>query len=258
MAEGQWKRIVLFGGTTEGRRLTAYLEETQIPSVVCVATEYGRRVLGGKLSYCEIVVGRMDAKQMEQFLRKMDACLVIDATHPYAAEVTEHISAACSRLGIPLYRVVRESVPYSGQVICVDTVAEAVKYLAEQEGIVFITTGSKELTYFQDFPDAEERLVARILPAESSIRLAEECGFGPGQLICGTGPFSVRENVEQLERIHAKYLLMKDTGREGGFPEKLAAAERTGVIPVVIRRPTVEDGISVEDMISLLEEKYKK
>lgn len=252
MEAGQRKKIVLFGGTTEGRQLTAQLKDSHIPSVVCVATEYGKRVLGEALSYCDILVGRMDAEQMKSFLQKTDVRFVIDATHPYATEVTENISAACTQLGISVYRVVRESVPYLGQVVCVDTPEEAVRYLAEQDGVVLITTGSKELKFFRDFPEAQERLIARILPAEPSVRLAKECGFGMGQLICEAGPFSVEQNVEQLKRIDAKYLLTKDTGREGGFPEKLAAAEQMGVILVVIRRPTVEDGISVEDMKSIL------
>lgn len=246
------KKVILFGGTTEGRLLAKHLEQLRIPTDIAVATEYGKEVLRGEVSDCRVFVGRMDDRQMEDFIRENGGSLVIDATHPYATEVTENITRACERLSVPVKRVIRESVPFPAQTVCVDSTREAVDYLAGQKGIVLITTGSKELHYFCGFPSARERLTARILPVEQSVSLARQNGFADAQLICEAGPFSTAQNLEAIRRVHADFLLTKDTGREGGFPEKMEAAERAGIVPVVIRRPTVEQGLLLEDMIIYL------
>lgn len=90
------KEIVLFAGTTEGRRLSEYLSEAGVAHTVCVATEYGKIVLEeapGRNIHC----GRMNEEQMESFLAQGDYSCVVDATHPYATEVTENIRAAAEQ-----------------------------------------------------------------------------------------------------------------------------------------------------------------
>ena len=83
-------KILLFAGTTEGRNLAEFLEKNQIPTEVCVATQYGETLLEeGK--YLHVHVGRLDEKEMEQQIQKQQITLVIDATHPYAVIVSQNI-----------------------------------------------------------------------------------------------------------------------------------------------------------------------
>ncbi len=79
-------RILIFGGTTEGRLLAQYCHEEKKSVWVSVATGYGKMVLP-ESPYLFIHETPMDEGEMEQFIKKNDITLVFDATHPYAALV---------------------------------------------------------------------------------------------------------------------------------------------------------------------------
>ena len=80
-------KILVFGGTTEGRLFAKRLAELDIPHVVSVATEYGKTIEeeNGEDS---LLVGRMDSGAIAELIRSGDFAAVVDATHPYAAGET--------------------------------------------------------------------------------------------------------------------------------------------------------------------------
>lgn len=96
-------RVIVFAGTTEGNEVSRFLAEHGISTCVCVATEYGSRSHQESESL-HVKAGRMTQEEMEAFFRDEDPELVLDATHPYAAEVTENISQACKVVQIPYQR----------------------------------------------------------------------------------------------------------------------------------------------------------
>lgn len=114
------RRILLFGGTTEGRELTRF----GLPLIYSVATAYGAELVRGAEN-TEIAVGRMDAAEMEKFIRESGIACVIDATHPYAREARENIRAACAASGTPLMRVQRRESAADEEVIRVKSAEEA-------------------------------------------------------------------------------------------------------------------------------------
>ena len=140
------RKAVLFAGTTEGRLLAAYLTGLGCRTVVCVATEYGRDVLeqdglaggtdgkGPDDRLLDIRQGRLDQKSMEGLLEEVRPGMVIDATHPYAAEVSENIRRACTAFPHILFIrcLRRESGAWDNPVIRVPDVRAAVQWLAGQ------------------------------------------------------------------------------------------------------------------------------
>ncbi len=239
------KKILLFAGTTEGRLLFQYCDEHKIPITAAVATEYGESVLpAGELS--DILVGRMDRQQMEELLRDTPGRLVIDATHPYAREVTKNIRTACKNCGVPYIRVLRESLPTPG-VIYVNSITEAADYLNSHEGRALITTGSKEVKVFTRVKDYAKRLTVRILPDFENVKQCMEAGFTGRSLVCMQGPFSEEFNLALLKEIKASYLVTKEAGTYGGFMEKVQAAKKAGVQVIVIKRPEAEEGYSLQE-----------
>ena len=127
-------RVIVFAGTTEGRKLSAFLEERQIPAMICVATEYGESVLE-EYAQLEVHRGRLDQEDMRKLFEEKRPEVVIDATHPYAVEVTKNIRTACEKGGRTYIRVVRKSEEYKkyGKNIYVDSAAEAARYLRSLE-----------------------------------------------------------------------------------------------------------------------------
>lgn len=244
------EKILLFGGTTEGRLLWEYCRDIKIPATAAVATEYGETLLpSSELS--QVLVGRMDRSGMEDLLREGKYRLVIDATHPYAREVTENIRSACKNCEIPYIRVLRESYMTAG-IIAVDSVKDAAEYLNTHAGNALITTGSKELKAFTNVQDYTKRLTVRVLPDRENVGLCQEYGFTGRSLICMQGPFSEAFNLALLKEIKADYLVTKESGSYGGFLEKVQAAKKAGVQVIVIKRPETEKGYSLEQVKEIL------
>lgn len=238
---------VIFSGTSEGRRLCEQLSRAGQEAVVCVATEYGRQVMP-QLPGIRVHTGRMDAAQMTEFLR--DAQIVVDATHPYAVQVSQNIRQACKQAGCRYLRLLRPKTQVEGAVHVSDAQAAAA-YLAHTQGTALLTVGSKELHWFTAVPEYAKRLWVRALPAEASIRICKQLGFPEAHLIFMQGPFSEEMNCALIHMSGAKWLVTKDTGDAGGLPEKLAAARQCGCQVILIDRPQ-EDGLTPEQVQRIL------
>ena len=243
--------VLIFGGTSEGRELTEFCRRNRIPAVLSVATEYGAELAAEGCG--EVRAGPMDRFQMEQFLRDRRFSRVVDATHPHAEEATRNIRAACEATGLPYLRLLREEgeqKALEGVRFCRDA-AEAARELEKITGNVLLTTGSKELAVFSGISGFAERVYARVLPLESSIRACREAGLSGSRILAEQGPFSREWNLLTMREKRIQALVTKDSGSRGGFAEKLAAARELGVTVLVIRRPP-EEGISLSEVKSIL------
>lgn len=204
-------------------------------------------------SVIKVLRGRMDRYQMEEFIRNQGIHLVIDATHPHARLVSEEIQGACGRTGVRLERCLRAEGEQNKarDWVEVDSIQEAVSFLSSVSGVIFATTGSKELEALCQIPDYQKRVYARVLPTSNVLKKCEKLGITGSHLIAMQGPFSTEMNTLFLRQTKAEWLLTKDSGRAGGFQEKVEAARENGTRVVVIRRPE-EDGISLEEAMEVL------
>lgn len=248
--------ILLFAGTTEGRRIAQALKNQPVSVTVSVATEYGETLIEPAGNIC-VLHGRKDAAATEALLKETGAALLIDATHPYAVAVTKMLKTVAGKTGVEYLRVLRQSElsDADGCVFVRDT-DEAVAYLNVYEGDALLTVGSKELARYTAVRDWDKRLYARVLPVRESIDAALALGFTGKRLICMQGPFSEELNRAVLTSLSVRYLVTKDTGAAGGFPEKIAAARACGVTPIVVRRPAEEQGTDVRGCIELLKNRF--
>ncbi len=262
-------RILIFGGTTEGRLLAEYCHQQEIEAYVSVVSGYGADLLP-ESEYLHVLSGRMAGDAMEGFMKRASIRAVFDATHPYAAEATRNIKEACGRAGVSYLRVTRESAAaenpggdsgkgpaaaFASQVVYVHSVEEAVCYLKDREGDILVTTGSKELAAYTALPGYEERLYVRVLPSCVAISACEDVGIRGKRIIAMQGPFSEEMNRAMMRQLGVRYLVTKEAGTAGGFLEKLSAAEALSVTAVVIGRPLEErDGITLDAAKTLLKE----
>lgn len=252
------RRVVIFSGTTEGRQLSGELNKRGIDHTVCVATEYGE-MLQPKGEHILIEEGRKDEEGIRDVIR--DAKVVVDATHPYAKLVTENIRKAAEDEGVKLLRVLRETeageVDLSG-VAFFDTAEECRDALAKLEGNIMFTTGSKELGLLSEGIADKIRVYARVLPSEESLKLCEEAGLTKDHVIALQGPFSEELNAALLKQYNIDVLVTKESGKAGGFAEKIAACKKENVKVVCIRRPGGDFGISPEAALDEIVKKYGK
>ena len=246
----------LVAGTTEGRKLaTALAAFPDMEIYVSVATAYGAALLP-QLPQVKILQQRMDAGAMRKFLQEQKPELVLDATHPYATVVTQTLQQACQQEQVEYQRIVRPQGQYA-HCIMVDSFAEAVEVLSQTTGTIFLTTGSKNLPDFTHLPDFSKRVVVRILPMPESLEKALDLGYERSRIICMQGPFSEAVNTAMFAQFETRYVVTKDSGATGGFPEKEAAARKTGAKLVVIAR-SPEQGSSYQEVLQKLQARYER
>ncbi len=246
-------RVLIFAGTTEGRTLSEYLSENRIEHTVCVATEYGEEVLSAS-PYMTIHQGRMDVGEMEKLMQTGSFAAVVDATHPYAVEVTANIRKASQEAQLPYLRLKRYlDTETEGSVFYFHSNEECADALEKIEGNILLTTGSKELAIYCSHPLVKERLYVRILPGMESISICTELGIKGKQMIAMQGPFSTEMNEAILHQFEIACMVTKKSGRQGGYPEKLEAAKRAGIPVYVIEPVDAERGYSMEEVCEKLQ-----
>ena len=162
-------KVLLFAGTTEGRQIAEGCRGKEIDLTVSVATAYGETLIEGA-DNVRVISGRKDGDGIAALIRDTGAELVIDATHPYAAEVTKTLKAVSEQAGVAYLRVLRreDHEDLTGCILVNDTQG-AVDYLNATEGNVLLTVGSKELARYTAVNDWQNRLFARVLPLPASV-----------------------------------------------------------------------------------------
>ncbi len=252
------KRLLVFGGTAEGRELAAKLADLGFAVTVCVATDYGGGLMRG-YGNIKLRVGRLAEPEMSAFIAQGAFEAVIDATHPYAAEASANIGRAAEENGVACLRLVRPpAADGGGDVIYAASAEEAAGLLEGLPGNILLTTGSKDLEAFARLADYRERVWVRVLPRPESLEKCLALGFPPAHVICMQGPFSRELNAAILRQYDIKIMATKDAGAEGGFPEKAAAAAEAGAKLLLIRRPVHEEGLSLGDMLELFRREASK
>ena len=221
-------KILIFGGTTEGRTVAERLLAEGVPCTVCVATQYGEEVLQPH-PLMTVHTGRLDRIGMTQMMLEGPFSCVIDATHPHAQLVSQEIRAACEQTGLTCLRLQREDADAAGgdrrtkdaepkdqTCIYVSDVEEAGAFLSSVPGRILVTTGSKELARFTRALGDPSRITARVLPARESLDACAEAGLAGKQIFAMQGPFGTEMNCALIRHAGASWLLTKQTGAAGG------------------------------------------
>lgn len=253
------EKVLIFAGTTEGRMLAERAGQLHIWCMVSAATEYGASLLE-EIEGVETRYGRLDAGEMKELISREGITLVIDATHPFAVEVTRQIRQACDQTDTRYVRCLREAAcdePFhltdQKEMVLVPGVREAAEYLKGTRGKILIATGSKELSCYTEIEDYKERCFVRVLSTREAVEESVSLGFEGRHLIAMQGPFSEEMNLALLHQTGADYFVTKESGRAGGYDEKVSAAQKAGAVLVVVGRPR-EEGESLEDVMRLLAE----
>ena len=245
--------VVIFGGTTEGRFLAEYCGRAWFSTVVCVATSQGEESFTPAPSV-SFRVGRMDADQISEFLIETRAKVVVDATHPFAAEITANVAEAATHSGLPLIRVHRQGNTTSAadQAHHFQDLDSLIDWINTTQGIIFATTGAKEAQALTRVNDFSERIHLRILPVANSVAHCISLGYPTSHIIAMQGPFSEELNCAMFRQTGASILITKDSGDAGGLPEKLNAARACAMEIAVVNRPDAPVGVTLEQACTMV------
>ncbi|SDB05927.1 precorrin-6Y C5,15-methyltransferase (decarboxylating) [Pseudobutyrivibrio sp. YE44] len=234
------KKVIIFGGTTEGRRLAELLVKAKISCIYCVATEYGKQPVM-ESDYLRIHEGRMDASAMTELYQQQEPDAIVDATHPFAEIVKEEIANSIFAYDkeVSFFRLARDEEEGLDLSNCYffNDIEECIRALKNTSGRVFLTTGSKELKAFCEDEALRERVVARVIPSEESLKICYDNGLKGNQIIAMQGPFTAGMNLAFLKECEAQVLVMKEGGKSSGERERIVAANKLGVKVFILKRP---------------------
>lgn len=251
-------KIVVFGGTSEGRKFAEIFSGCSLEIFLCVVSEYGASLLPEEENI-HVHIGAMNQNEMEEFLREHTPEYCLDATHPYAVEASKNILTCCNHLKISCIRITREQEDVENRDIYYkDSIEEAVEFLQNTKGNIFLTTGSKNLEKFALLKNYKERCVARVLPTLEVMIKCKELGFEGKNLIGMQGPFTKEMNVLMLKESNAAWLVTKNSGKAGGFLEKCEAAKEVGAKILVIGRKAEEseNQMTLSEAVTFMQERY--
>lgn len=230
--------ILLLGGTSESLEVADYLTASNQEFILSVTTEYGEQLAKqhAKLVSNQVLVPDTFAA----FFTHHQINLIIDATHPFARVISTTIIEAAKQAAIPYIRFERkDTLVDSPNLKLVKSEAEACAYLKNTEGRVYLSTGSKTAPYYAEQLGID-RVWVRVLPTATVLTMLEASGYTADNIDAVKGPFTVDLNVELFKRAQAQYMITKQSGRRGGFQEKLAACQQLGIQCVVITRPAID------------------
>jgi len=226
--------IWVVGGTSNATEICERLVVAGLSVVVSVTTDFGRQL--SEFPGIEVVQGKLSLDGMEQLIQNYRVRLVVDASHPFAAEVSSNAMLAAEKIGVPYLRFERANTRFENATY-VDDYEEAVAYLADKQGNILLTTGSKFVAKF--IPLGVERLYARVLSTSDSIALCEQAGLNPVNVIAMCGVGSVALNMALLKEFDIQFLVTKESGAEGGLQEKIEAANQMNAEVIIIQRPAI-------------------
>jgi precorrin-6x reductase len=232
--------ILVLAGTRDGRDLAAALAAAGHQVLASAATPYGGELLR-RMPGVQVREGRLDTDAMIELLKSGQVGGVLDATHPFATEVSGCARRAARECGIPYLRWERPpaELPDSPLVHVVSGWDEAAQRLAALGAkSIFLAVGVKPLPFILHHPAlAGCRFTARVLPVPESLSACRDLGLDPDQIIACQGPGTIRLNEALLEACSAEAFLIKESGGEGGTALKAQAALNLGIPVVVVERP---------------------
>ena len=228
-------KVWLIGGTSNATEICERLIATGVSVIVTVTTDFGRQL--SELPGIQVIKAMLSIQDMEQLILENCIDLIIDASHPFAAEVSANAMLAAETIGVPYLRFERANTHFENATY-VDSYEEAVAYLADKQGNILLTTGSKFVAKF--IPLGVERLFARVLSTSESVALCEQAGLNPVNIIAMCGVGSVALNLALLNEFDIRFLITKESGIEGGLQEKIEAAHRVNAEIIIIQRPAID------------------
>lgn len=252
--------ILVLAGTQDGRELVDQLLHAGHPVMASVISEYGKNLLPSE----NLLINQhpLDSMELGRLVQKKQIDTIVDASHPYAVNVSKNAMQVCEKLAIHYIRYERTSVilPDYDKIFLAKNYQTAIEIASTFTGNIFLTTGSRMLHLFTNAPELKKHtIIARVLPEAKIIEECNNLGFSPKNLIAIQGPFSHELNMELYKKYNAGVIISKNSGSVGGTDTKITAAMALNLPVIVIDRPNIEYKMlatNFDDVLSFIKTKH--
>lgn len=239
------KRLSILGGTGDAVKLASLAIER--PGLAVITSLAGRTSAPQNLVGDVRIGGFGGEAGLVRYLQTEQIDLLIDATHPFAAQISRNAAGAATKVGIPRLMLIRPEwarLPEDNwiEVGSIEAAVQAIPASAER---IFVTIGRQQLAPFANLTD-RWCLMRSIDPPDPSIPLP------PGKLLLDRGPFSLDSERELLREYQIQAIVSKNSGGDATYA-KIIAARELGLPVVMVQRPLVPDGEVVTNVAGAIE-----
>ena len=213
--------ILVFGGTTEGRKAVEVLEKAG--NAYYYSTKTGEQDI--TLHHGIRLDGALDEEAMRTFCQEHDIRLIVDAAHPFASQLHQTIAQVSETIRIPTIQYERIYPSRDPGIIWINDYNK----IPHDIHSLLATTGVQSIAKLKPLEAEGIKIYYRILNRESSIALALKQGARKEQLCYFENPQDIPVDTDAI--------LLKESGVSGGFPEKVEAAKAKGMKVIALKRP---------------------
>ncbi len=242
---GVMKRLLILGGTGDAVELA--LRALSLPGLAVITSLAGRTSTPKKLLGAVRSGGFGGEAGLVEYLQAAQVDLLIDATHPFAANISWNAAGAAGKVGIPWLMLIRpgwERLPQDNW-IEVERIEAAVAAIPARAERIFLTIGRQQLAPFASLGD-KWCLIRSIDPPDSGMLLP------PGELLLDRGPFSLEQELKLLQDYQIQAIVSKNSGGDATYA-KIIAARELGIPVVMVQRPVMPNGEMVTDVTGAIE-----
>ena len=245
-------------GTGEGRAILSHVNKYTDEIVVSTATEYGYEIYK-EFKAKHFNYRPLNEDEFKDLITKFGIDTFVDASHPYACEVSKTLIKVCNDLNIEYIRYERKSyfndLKDNENIIFIDKYEYLEELFKNIDGNILNTTGSNNALKIEGLKSEKNRIIHRILPSPKVISRLLDNGISMENIIAIKGPFGFEINNGIIKEYKIKALITKDSGEEGGMKEKIVFSLINNVKIIVIKRLEVNYGRkfnNIEEMINFI------
>ena len=222
--------ILVFGGTTEGRKAVEVLEEAGTPYYYSTRSD-GQKI---ELVHGNHLTGGMEVPEMIQCCKEHSIRLIIDAAHPFAEELHRNLLFVAKHIQAPIIRYDRIYPPHDQDLIWCKDYSDAIQQL-EANGIerLLALTGVNTIGRLRPYWEKYEDCWFRILNRRASHFVANANRFPEDRLVY----YETDDTKNLIDDLQPQAIITKESGQSGGFTEKVEAARQAGIKIFVVERP---------------------
>jgi precorrin-6A/cobalt-precorrin-6A reductase len=237
-------RLLILGGTTEASALVAASAGREhVEAILSLAG----RTHAAPAPIPTRVGGFGGVEGLREYLRATRVDALIDATHPFAAQMSRHAAEACEAAGVPMLAFTRPPWRQSSgdRWIEVDTMAEAAQAFGIRPRSVFLTQGRQQLAAFAGAP--QHRYLVRAIERPDEIDALPH-----HRLILARGPFALADEEALMREEDIEFIVAKNSGGHATYA-KVEAARNLGLPVVMVRRPAKPRVAQAERLADVLD-----
>jgi len=248
-------------GTSEGRKILSLINKYTDEIAVTTATTYGGELLK-EFKIKDLNTKPLNKEEMLSWIKVNKMNVLVDASHPYAQEVTKIALECANELKIQYVRYERQGALENikdGDIIRVENYDEAIDIIKKIEGNILNTTGGNNVSKFLNL-NFKYRIIHRILPSPKVLTKIVEEGISIKDIIALQGPISYELEKAFINQYNVKAILTKDSGIEGGVLEKFKAVHECEIKLIVIERHKFSYDMVFNDeesLVNFLIKEYK-